>query len=201
MALTQAAQMAKGQGRLPAGVARLVTEMLNPRVPWQELLRRFFAESSREDYSCARANPRYIHTGFMLPALHSERLGKIAVAVDTSGSIDQQLLTEFMAEVQAILDSGKPSKLVLFDCDAAVNSVREYEPGQAIDMAFTGGGGTDFRPVFTMLDADPEPPICLIYLTDLWGTFPAEAPGYPVLWAATETRKTAPWGITVPLRP
>ena len=45
-----------------------------------------------------------------------------------------------------------------------------------------GGGGTDFRPAFDAVQTWEEPPVCIIYLTDLAGTFPEQDPGIPTLW-------------------
>jgi predicted metal-dependent peptidase len=62
-----------------------------------------------------------------------------------------------------------------------------------------GGGGTDFRPVFDRIAEEPEPPNALVYLTDLYGSFPDQAPAYPVIWAANNDQ-TGPFGETVHLK-
>ena len=91
----------------------------------------------------------------------------------------------------------RPNKLLLIDCDAQVNSVRTFEPGDVLPRDFAGGGGTDFNPVFELLSQD-DPPAALVYLTDLDGCFPASEPAYPVIWAATSAQ-SAPWGEIVRL--
>lgn len=196
VALVQAAQAAKAQGKLPAGMARLVQEQINPPPRWQDLLRAFIRETCKDDYSWVRPNPRYLQSGFILPSLHSQRLGKLAVAIDTSGSVDEPLLNEFLAEVEGIVHECRPEKIVLIDCDAQVNSIREVEPCDPIPRDFAGGGGTSFLPVFEALENDP--PVALIYFTDLYGSFPDNEPGYPVLWATKEDG-TAPFGTTIKL--
>jgi predicted metal-dependent peptidase len=77
-----------------------------------------------------------------------------------------------------------------------------------------GGGGTDFRPVFDIIE-DPrkakehemeefdEPPVCVVYLTDLDGSFPAEEPEYPVLWCVppgVNASRKVPFGEIVAVR-
>jgi predicted metal-dependent peptidase len=120
------------------------------------------------------------------------------VAIDTSGSIDQALLNTFLGEVESICAECRPSGITLIDCDAEINSVRECEPSDPLPRDFAGGGGTDFKAVFERLANDS--PVCLIYFTDLEGNFPKCEPGFPTLWAAYNTTKTAPFGVTVKLQ-
>jgi predicted metal-dependent peptidase len=73
-----------------------------------------------------------------------------------------------------------------------------FEDGAPIVLRACGGGGTDFRPVFAALEE--EPPVALVYLSDLDGRFPDEAPSFPVLWGQTETYRgwlEAPFGECV----
>ena len=70
-----------------------------------------------------------------------------------------------------------------------VQHVQRFEPGDTVSIDAKGGGGTDFRPVFEHIDGDKnedEPPVCVVYLTDLDGSFPNVEPDYPVLWCVPE---------------
>jgi len=196
VAVTQAAVIAQKQGKLPQRIARLVDELLNPPPRWQDLFRNFFRELCKDDYSWKRPNARYMGTGFFLPSLRSHRLGKIAVAIDTSGSIDGPLLAEFMAELEGICREVKPSGIILMDCDAALHSVREYEPNDILPREFKGGGGTSFCPPVEYLTEQNEDICCLVYFTDLYGDFPGE-PDFPVFWATKSENMQAPYGVTV----
>ncbi len=89
--------------------------------------------------------------------------------------------------------------MLLIDCDTKTYQQEEFFPGDDL-RAFvpTGGGGTDFRPVFADIEAMDQPPACLIFLTDLFGSFPKVAPDYPVLWANFgNPNNKAPFGHTV----
>jgi predicted metal-dependent peptidase len=197
VALTQAASMAKGRGDLPGELARIIGDILEPKADWRELLRRFVRDRAKDDYAWSRPNPRYMQSGFILPSLDSQRLGTIAIAVDTSGSINEEILNGFLSEIEGIMHEARPSKIVLIDCDTRINSVREFEPGDTLPRDFKGGGGTSFRPVFELLEKD-EPPACLIYFTDLDGAMPRTEPSFPTLWAATAAGK-ASFGETIRL--
>lgn len=197
VAVQQAATMAKGRGELPATIARLVDDMLNPKADWREILRRFIRDNAKDDYSWTKPNPRYAHSGFILPSLHSQQLGKLVVAIDTSGSIDAQLLNTFCGELEGIISEARPSGITVIECDSAIGRVIDLEQGEPIPRDYTGGGGTDFRPVFEHIDTLPEPPVALIYLTDLDGSYPDNAPAYPVLWGVYQTEQQAPFGETI----
>lgn len=192
----QAAQAAKSMGQLPAGLERLIEEIKHPPQDWRALLRRFVQSSMADDYSWKMPNTRFIFAGLYMPALKSESLPPIVVAVDTSGSIDEATLSAFAAEINAIAEEAQPEAVHVVYCDAGINGERRFERGDLITLENMGGGGTDFRPVFEWVEQEGIIPSCLIYLTDLEGTFPAAPPGYPVLWGAT-SRWEAPWGETV----
>ena len=206
-AVQEAATVArmKNRGVLPSNVEDLIKELVEPAVPWQDILRQFASRVSRDDYGWNRPNRRYLQSGFILPTLHSHSLGPLAVAVDTSGSIrcSKALLTKFLSELQGILDLTRPEILHLMDCDARVHQVREFRPGDDLrDQSFRGGGGTRFEPVFNEVESREIHPAALVYFTDLEGSFPPVHPPYPVLWLNYgNPRKKAPFGETVAVLP
>ena len=104
VAVCQAHEAAKKRGNLSAGLDRLVDSIMAPKVDWRAVLREFISRTAKNDYSWIRPNRRYIHQGLYLPGLHSEELGDVVVAVDTSGSIGQKELNAFAAEMQGILE-------------------------------------------------------------------------------------------------
>lgn len=195
--LVQSAAIAKGRGKLPGGIERLVKELIEPTIPWFELLRQWLREQTNDDWNWQKPNTMYGQSEFILPVLLSEKIGSVVFATDTSGSIDQTALAQFQTEKQTCLDDLKPNKLIDIYCDAAIHAVREYGPGDQIALDAPGGGGTDFRPVFDHIDTLPEQPKCLVFLTDTMGTFPDSPPAYPVLWVTWYPGATVPWGTLV----
>lgn len=195
VAVAQAAHESQKRGDLPASMQRFVDDMLTPKVCWREVLQRFITQISRDDYSWARPNRRFVASGIYAPSLYSTRLGPIVICVDTSGSIDAKTLNAFAAECQSVADQARPEKIKVIYCDAAVNHVDEFQAGELIELHPYGGGGTSFKPPFRLLEELGETPAALIYLTDMWGDFPEE-PDFPVLWCAT-TDQEGPFGETV----
>jgi len=184
------------------GKVRVTAERDPAKLPWKELLARFILSQQRNDYTWMKPNKRYIEDGIYLPVLHSEGVGKLVVAVDTSGSIGQEELNKFLGELNGILDQSRPESAVLIPCDAAVDAefVRTYAPEDypITSPKLGGGGGTDFTPVFDYVKEQNIDPVCLIYLTDMMGTFPEAPPPYPTLWIATSEIQ-GPFGQTVRL--
>lgn len=197
IATIQAANTARMEGKLPASLARFVEELTAVKIDWRAALRRFITETAKDDYSWMRPNRRFIEAGFFLPTLYSETMGEIVTVIDTSGSITQEILNTFGAEIKAIIQHAKPSKTYVIYCDSEVNQIDEFSPTDDIKFAMHGGGGTSFIPPFEYCIQHNIKPVCLIYLTDLYGPF-GDPPEFPVMWVCT-TEKTAPWGETIPI--
>jgi predicted metal-dependent peptidase len=196
VAVQQAAQVCAARGELPAGLKRFAEKAAAPRADWRSALLRFVQLAARDDYTWRRPAARYVSHGLYLPSLRSERMGRLAVAIDVSGSVDAVLLSQFAAELQSILDDCRPEAIDVLYCDARIQRRDSFGPGDSVQLEACGGGGTDFRPVFAELE--DEQPVALVYLTDLYGTFPPHAPDYPVLWGVTDDAPTgAPFGELV----
>jgi len=198
IAVEQAETVAKVAGKLPGGAVRALDAAQAARVDWRELLRRAWSDTIPADYSWMRPNRRHVWSGLYLPGITSEGVGEIAIAVDCSGSVSSRQLGLFEAEVRSILAGQRPRLVHVLYFDAIVQKVETYQAGQPISLSPVGGGGTDFRPCFDWLQDHDVVPQMLVFLTDLCGAFPSEAPTYPVIWASTETRK-APFGEVVPM--
>jgi predicted metal-dependent peptidase len=198
VAVNQAVTVAKRAGKVPAGVERSLDGAAEAAVDWRELLRRAWSETTPADYSWMRPNRRHIWAGLYLPGVVREGVGEIAIAVDCSGSVNDRQLRLFEAEVRSILEGQRPQRVYVLYFDATVQKVEIYEAGQRVALNPVGGGGTEFGPCFDWLDEHGVAPQTLVFLTDLWGTFPTSAPSYPVLWASTGRRR-APFGEVIPL--
>ena len=200
-ALVQAAANARAMGKLPRGVDLFVQETLRPKLPWQQLLSLFVQNSARTDYSWIRPNRRYLYQDIYLPSLICDQLPELAVAVDTSGSVQPQELSRFGAELSAILGLN-PSRIHLFYADQTINRHQVIDPWD-LPIAFTpkGGGGTDFRAVFEYIHTQGISPNCLIFFSDMaCRLFPQKAPSYPVIWVSpVDGGVTPPFGRVLAL--
>ncbi len=194
-AVSQAASMAAGT--MPGELSRQVEKSLAAPLPWYILLRDLVEKTARNDYDWTRPSRRYINRGIILPSLISEELPEVIIAIDTSGSIDEKALARFAEEASAVLGTYDTTVRVVY-CDTQVRGEQVFtKADMPMEMKPIGGGGTAFSPVFSWIEEQGHTPACLIYFTDLYGTFPVAEPVYPVMWVTeTKTRK-APWGETV----
>ena len=199
IAVKQAATIAKHAGKVPAGLNRTLEGAAEAAIDWRELLRRSWSDTIPADYSWIRPNRRHVWAGIYLPGVVREGVGEIAIAVDCSGSVSARQLRLFEAEVRSILEGQRPERVYVLYFDAVVQKVETYEAGQRIELNPVGGGGTEFGPCFEWLDERSIRPQTLVFLTDLYGSFPPSAPPYPVLWASTGSHK-APFGEVIAMQ-
>lgn len=197
-------------GDTPGGLLRKVRDLPVVETPWEHDLRgsvsadiaakteESWSRPSRRWLSLHGSDPDHPYN----PGIIAKPTPRFAVCVDTSGSITQDLYDRFIAEIYAI-HRRTGAELVLIVGDAAVESVTTIQSDEAIEqVTFTGGGGTDFRPLIA--EAEKHQIASLVYLTDLMGTFPDIAPPFPVLWAVPEVYKDtdlkAPFGRVLYLK-
>jgi predicted metal-dependent peptidase len=197
-AVAQAQQAASARGELPAGLARLVQSIVHRPTDWRTLLREFVCSHARNDYSWTRPNRRFLPQGLYLPGLHSEELGEVAIAVDTSGSVGERELAVFAEEVQGVLDAFDCSLTILYH-DTAIRGEQHWRSSDGpLTLEPVGGGGTSHECVFDWLERCDAPPSCVICLTDLETRFPRHRPDGPVLWAVIGgSRNEPPFGQVV----
>lgn len=201
LAVDLAVKAAELHGKLPGHLKRLAEEVLKPTVDWRSALRQFVQQSwSVNDYSYRQPAARFLAHGIYMPRLVSETLPVLVIFIDTSGSIYGRLLSAFKAEVMAIIEELKPQDTYIVYCDAAVQRVDRWEEGSVIAFEPEGGGGTDFRPAFEWAEREGVSPTCAVFLTDLDGDWPAQAPDYPVLWATPPTKLSPDWGEHLEMR-
>ncbi|MDF2534118.1 MAG: hypothetical protein K0R18_275 [Bacillales bacterium] len=193
--IVQAAQVAEGKGRgtMPAGIKRLLKELIEPQKNWKELLAEF-VQIEINDYGFTPPNRHHLWRDMILPDFTetTDVIKELVFAIDTSGSIGDREIRTFISECVGCMNQfgGKVRGWLIY-CDADVAAVYELEDAEHSRPA--GGGGTDFRPVFDWVEENTEDCAGVVYLTDGYGTFPAKPPHYPVLWVLT-TDYEVPWG-------
>jgi len=194
----QSAKAAKATGKLPASIERIISDMLEVKTPWHEILERFMQSKVKDGYSWNRPNRRFIGSGLYLPGTdYLPRMGEIVIGVDTSGSIGQRELNEFNAHVNRILDSCRPEKVTVIYCDAAVNAVDEYTPDDfPVRLTPHGGGGTSFQPVFDHITKQGIEPEVVVYLTDGYGDQNYFDSNQETVWLTTHNEQFN-WGTVI----
>jgi predicted metal-dependent peptidase len=185
-AVKESALVAKMAGKLPAGLERILGDLLNPRIPWREVLAKFLTVTIQNDMTWRLPNARYVPQGIYLPKIGEPTIGDMIFVVDTSGSITDGDLIDLMSEVRGIMMAFPSKTFWLLGCDTQVASAQELSFQDDIHKP-KGGGGTCYKEPFKWVDKEGLEPACLIYLTDgACNSFPDKVPDYPVLWVLTE---------------
>jgi predicted metal-dependent peptidase len=187
----QSLNAAKKAGKLPASLARMIDEMMEPRVPWKEILSRFLDQHVKSDYSWTHPNRAYLNMGIVYPSLKQPAYGQVVVGVDTSGSMDYEMLKGACSEVLGCLNTyaarGQSPELTVIWCDTQPH---EQVVEDSDELRPVGGGGTAFSPVFRHVEAQGYEPRVIIYITDGYSEDFGPAPDVPVLWILTAPNRS-----------
>jgi len=194
VAIQQAAEQARAQGKLPANMQSLIEDIIKPKVDWRAVLARFLRANTNSDFSWTRPNRRFIWQGMYLPSMYNPCLEEIAIAVDTSGSVSDEELQTFTSETSHILRELSPERIHFIQCDTEVHKDDEYtRESLPLKVEYQGRGGTMFSPVINYINEKHPRVAALVYLTDLGSNDFGDQPPYPVLWVTTE-KGEAPYG-------
>jgi predicted metal-dependent peptidase len=178
--LQQAATLAQGSGRgnVSGALSLFIQNITEPQLDWRSLLWRFLV---RTPVDFSGFDRRLVGRGLYLEALEGESVS-VRIAVDTSGSVDSDLLGRFLSEVRGILRMYPHLDAQLFYADAELHGPYELNE-DTVEMP-VGGGGTCFEPFFAHQKeaGDAGGNTLLIYLTDGFGSFPESVPEEAVLW-------------------
>lgn len=194
-----AAQHATRAGKQSHTMVRLVKQHIGPSAPWRTLLDRYLSEYARNDYDYTRPSTRREGTA-MMPSLRSNQ-SDLVVAVDTSGSIKDEEIEEFVAEINAIKGHVN-ARITLLACayELSTTSPWVYETWEnfSAPTGIVAGGGTNFVPVFDWIAQQFQRPDLLVYFTDAEGEFPNVEPEYPTLWVV-KGQNSVPFGGRIQL--
>ncbi len=196
--LAVAAQQTRHAGNRGHSFSRAIDQLLEPRLPWRALLARYMMSVARDDYSYERPSRR--EGAALLPRPRGAEVD-LCIALDTSGSINDDELRQFAAEVE-VLKGHIRARVTLHACDERLDEngpwhYASWEP-LALPQKIGGGGGTSFRPVFEWIADRCLRPDLLLYFTDAQGAFPQDMPDYPVIWLV-KGNAIVPWGQRIQL--
>ena len=196
----------KVAGSGAGGMDRLLQDLLEPKVDWRELLREYVKAICRakDKSSWRKPNRRFLSTGVYMPSMIGEKVGHLVIAIDTSGSIGNKELAEFLAEVKGIAEEVNPEKVDLLYWDCEVAAHEEYDSSTVPNIVSStkprGGGGTSPSCVSQALKEKKIEPECIIILTDgyVGGDWGSEWTA-PTLWCIVNGDKgvIAPNGKTI----
>jgi predicted metal-dependent peptidase len=191
--VAQAANVARMAGKMAGSLERFVNEILNPKVPWQQLLREYMTRVCKDNESWSRRNRRFQNV--YLPARYDiNKMGEIVLIGDTSGSIGNDELVAYTSEAAAIAEDVRPSRIRFLWADTRVAGRQIFEEGEPIVPKPAGGGGTDM--CVPLKEAEEYEPEVVVLFTDGYTPWPKVEPNYPLIVCCT-TDAECPVGVVV----
>jgi len=162
--IVEASVIAKSIGSLPAELERLVNEILRPKVDWRRLIRSAVVKGlgKRIRRTWSRPNKKLPDK---LPGRETLRSGRVVVLVDTSGSISERELKQFVSEVYEV--AREVANVVVIPWDATVyEPIAINSPSDVRRIKLRGGGGTVIGPALELVDRKFSNSDIIIILSD-----------------------------------
>ena len=174
-------QTIKKRGNVPGEIEGviIIEEIVRPKFDWRSYVRRFSGTSTKVFTKKIRRkeNRRYDEN----PGLKIKMKQHMLLAIDTSGSVSDTELTEFMNEIHHIYKAGVDITIV--QCDTSINSIEEYKGKNELNVK--GRGGTEFDPVLDYYNANQKKYTSLVYFTD-GECYTSVKPKGRILWVLSE---------------
>ena len=167
-------------GTIPGEIEIFLDNLLNPKLPWQTILRKYVQSYAKTDYSFRKPNRRFFPE-HILPSQFGESLIDLAIAVDTSGSVSDHDFKVFVSEVGGIFKMMKPKKITLIQFDTKIKAVDQLHSFDELSKVhFVGRGGTQIHEVIEW--ANTHKPQLLMVFSDGDFRFPQLQAKSKTLW-------------------
>lgn len=164
----QAAQAS--QGKLPAGIARLVDSLVEAKINWRDYIQQSIQSQLTSDYAWHRPNRRHMNSDVIFPSLVKEDTIDVEITIDQSGSISADMARDFLSEVHGITQQYNNFTIGVSTFDTKLYN-RQVFNSENIDELLNyepkGGGGTDFNAFWNYYKKHNIQPKLLIVFTDL----------------------------------
>tara|TARA_R100001510_G_scaffold52506_1_gene53262 strand:- start:325 stop:1548 length:1224 start_codon:yes stop_codon:yes gene_type:complete len=190
-AVQEAASKPNGWGTIPADMRELIKKSYSSTIDWRAVLRYFVKTSERSD---RRSTPRRINRRFpkIHPGKRIRRHAKIAISIDQSGSVDDNMLSLFFAELNKLSELASFT-IIPFDTRVNEDLIYVWKKGETRDWERVMCGGTDFNPPTKYVNEKKFDGH--IILTDLMAPKPI-ASTCQRMWMTTEEYANQPYFTT-----
>ena len=197
-----AAEARGGAGNIPGGVKRMIDDWTDSTVDWREYLNNVVQSTLKSDYTWQRQSRKSRSTSYYLPAMDNDQMVSVDLAIDTSGSMSDEMLKDILAEVKGIMEQFADFKLRVWCFDTETYEIHEYGPDtvdEIYDFQLVGGGGTMFECNWEMMRENEILPDQFILCTDGYpcGSWGEEDYCDTVFLVHGRKSIVAPFGVTV----
>lgn len=183
-------------GSVPGDISVMLDKILNPKLPWQVILRRFIKSLADSDFSFRFPKRRYFPKHY-LPSLVGDKLMNISIAADLSGSTSDNEVNVMLNETAGILRTMKPDQIDFFTFDTRIMDRYKLKTLNDVKrLELHGRGGTNINPVIQ--EAIDNKSKLLVVFSDGEFSPPKIKPKCPVLWLIYNNPTfTAPYGKVI----
>jgi len=190
-------ESSRAGGGAPGGLESIIANLLKKNaINWKQVLKQYVGNAVKcgSKSTWKRTSRRF---GEAQKGKMPDRILDVAVAIDTSGSITDEDLAEFIAEMKGILKSYK-SKIHVIENSTQVDKTYDLTATTKISSKYFGRGGGDHRTTFAYLEKRKKKPNLLVYFTDGFEQFPDKEPRIKTLWVrpsqVADSPQTFPFG-------
>jgi predicted metal-dependent peptidase len=185
-------------GNLPADLLREIEADYTKRFNWKFRIKSFVSAAMdyRKEITYGIPNRRFPDKIGEVAGKRNKLLGSVMIFVDTSGSISDEELKQF---INVALSIPYPKEIYFIDAEIQGKpiKIRTVTGIYKRKIEAHGGGGTDFRPAFEL--AKQKRAKAIVYLTDMYGTFPDKC-DIPTVWVTATEDVDPPFGEVINIR-
>jgi predicted metal-dependent peptidase len=160
---------AASAGGAPADIQRLIADLIEPTIDWTDIISATIESKYTADYSFMRTSRKGAHLQAILPGQVPEEAINVFLAIDTSGSVSEDMLREFLSEISGMMAQYNNYIIRICQFDTSVYGYAEYTQDSGEDIAdypLRGGGGTKFMVIWDYMKKHSIEPDQLIVFTD-----------------------------------
>lgn len=164
-------QAAASSSKLPVEISRLISDLTESKMDWKEHIRATIESNFKNDFTWMRPNRKGWHMNAVLPGMTTGDEISVAIGIDTSGSISQKTLRDFVSEVNGIMQQFDAYTIKIWQFDTNVYGYETFthDDGKNIlDYKIKGGGGTDFDANWKFMKRNEIVPDQFIMFTDMY---------------------------------
>lgn len=195
----------EARGLMPGSFMSQVT-VLNqpPKLTWQQILKRYVGTISAEKKKTRTRLNRRQPNRYDLSGAMDDKVLKILVAIDTSASVSDEMISQIIVEIFGILAKRK-HEITILECDSKVQRVYRITSPKDVMKKVSGRGGTAFAPAIRYVNKDRYyRDALMIYFTDGFGESSIPKPRtYRNIWVVFDHVKNLsvdePYGVVIAL--
>ena len=165
-AMISAAQTVSKEN-LPGNIARYLKELTEPKMNWREILQLKFKSTVKADYTWMRPSRKSWHLDAILPGQNNANRLEVAISIDSSGSMQPEMLRDFLSEVKGITEEFEDYKIYLWCIDTKVYNFQTFTPDNVYELdnyQIMGHGGNTFEENWCfMREIDLQPELFIMF--------------------------------------